>query len=36
VRPSIARIASSNPIDVMDVHLLCLLCVVRVAVSATS
>ena len=33
---SIAGIASSNPAEGMDVSLLCLLCVVQAAVSATS
>jgi len=32
----IAGIAGSNPADDMDVRLLCLLCVVQVAASATS
>jgi putative flippase GtrA len=31
----IAEIAGSNPAEVMDVRLLCLLCVVQVAVCAT-
>ena len=34
--PSIAGIVGSNPAEGMDIRLLCLMCVVQVAASATS